>query len=112
MCKKERNMGKFIFVAIATLIATAAYAEPIVDVLKIAGKSESEVASYLGASKSCGKSKYGNKCEYTKGETEVVFINGKADWITVEGIDSVPFSKSALTVLGLKEANPSFKNNL
>ncbi len=85
-------MGKLIFVAIATLTATAVYAEPIVDVLKIAGKSESEVTSYLGAPKSCGKSKYGNKCQYTKGETEVVFINGKADWITVEGIDSVPFS--------------------
>ncbi len=104
-------MRKFIFIAIATFAATAAYAEPIVDVLKIAGKSESEVASYLGAPKSCGKSKYGNKCQYIKGETEIVFIHGKADWITIEGIDSVPFSKSALAALGLKEANPAFKNN-
>ncbi len=104
-------MMKLLFIVIAVFTASTAYAEPIVDVLKIAGKSESEVESYLGAPESCGESKYGNKCQYTKGETEIVFIKGKADWITIEGIDSVPFSKTALTVLGLKEATPSYKNN-
>jgi hypothetical protein len=104
-------MKKILFFIIPAFTISMAYAEPIVDVLKIAGKSEKQVKSYLGEPKSCSKIKYGNKCQYTKGETEIVFINGKADWITIDGIDSVPFSKSALTVLGLKEVNPSFKNN-
>lgn len=104
-------MRKLLLVAFATFTTTLAHAEPIVDVLKIAGKSESEVAKYLGAPSSCDKSKYGNKCQYAQGETEIVFINGKADWITVEGIDSIPFSKSALIALGLKEVKPSFSNN-
>lgn len=104
-------MRKLLLIAFALVTTTAAQAEPIVDVLKLAGKSESEVAKYLGAPGSCGKSKHGNKCQYAKGETEIVFINGKADWITVEGIDSIPFSMSALVALGLKEENPSFSNN-
>jgi len=87
------------------------HAEVIVDVTKIAGKSQKDVTAYLGKEMSCSKSKYGKKCQYKKGETEIVFIEGKADWITVEGIDNVPFSKSALSTLGLKEEYPSFKNN-
>lgn len=104
-------MRRILFVAMAVLAPTVANAEPIVDILKIAGKAESEVALYLGGPSSCSHSKYGEKCNYEKGETEIVFINGKADWITVEGIDSIPFSRSALPSLGLKEASPSFSNN-
>jgi len=100
-----------VFIAAAIFIVTGlAHAEPIVDVTKIAGKSEKQVAAYLGAPSSCGKSKYGKKCQYHKGQTEVVFIYGKADWITVEEIDQVPFSKAGLGALGLKEATPTFSN--
>ena len=97
-----------LYIAFST---TTAHAEPVVDILKIAGKSEGEVAKYLGAPRSCGKIKHGNKCQYFRSETEIVFINSKADWITIEGIDSTKFSKSALTALGLNEANPSFENS-
>lgn len=48
----------------------------------------------------------------SKGETEIVFINGNADWITIEDIDEIPFNKSALSAIGLKEARPSFSSNL
>lgn len=94
-----------------TIVVSTAHAEAIVNVLKIAEKTESDVSAYLGKPSSCGKSKYGKKCQYQKGETEIVFINGKADWITIEGIDQVPFSKSALSAIGLKEARSSFSNN-
>ncbi len=107
----EKIMRKLPLIAIAVFTTAVAHAEPIVDVLKIAGKSENEVSNYLGSASSCGKSKYGNKCQYAKGETEVVFINGKADWITVDGIDSIPFTKSVLAAIGLNEVNPSFSNN-
>ena len=85
-------------------------AEAVVDITQVAGKTESEVSTYLGDPTSCANSKHGNKCQYTKGEMEIVFIGGKADWITVEGIDGVPFSKAALGALGLSEAPPSFSN--
>ena len=92
------------------LIPVAANADPVIDVLKVAGKSQKEVASLLGAPSSCSKSKYGTKCQYKKGETEAVFIRGKADWITIEGIDHVPFSQKALTAIGLKVSSPAFKS--
>jgi hypothetical protein len=98
-------------IIIFTLSVGIAHAEAVVDITKVAGKSQKEVATYLGKEISCSHSKYGKKCQYKKGETEIVFIKGKADWITVEGIDNVPFSKSAITALGLKETRPSFKSN-
>lgn len=104
-------MKKIVSAIILTFSVSVAHAEAIVDVTKIAGKSQKEVTAYLGKEMSCGKSKYGKKCQYKKGETEIVFIKGKADWITVEGIDNIPFSESALSALGLKEKRPSFENN-
>ena len=89
---------------------TIAFAEPVVDVLKIAGKSKSEVVSVLGKESSCSQSKYGEACQYQKGETHIVYINGKADWITVEDIDQIPFSTNALTAIGLNPTQPSFKD--
>ena len=103
-------MNKYIGIFLLIISGTA-LAEAIVDVTKIAGKSQKDVAAYLGKEISCGKSKYGEKCQYKKGETEIVFIKGKADWITVEELESVPFSKSALRAIGLKVTRPSFKNN-
>lgn len=103
-------MRKIVIAVLVTFLSSVAYAAPVVDVTKIAGKTESNIIAYLGKPISCSSSKYGKKCQYKKGETEIVFINGKADWITIEGIDSIPFSKSALTALGLKKTNPSFSN--
>jgi len=103
-------MNKYIGIFLLFISGTA-LAEAIVDVTKIAGKSQKDVAAYLGKEISCGKSKFGEKCQYKKGGTEIVFIKGKADWITVEELESVPFSKSALQAIGLKVMRPSFKNN-
>jgi hypothetical protein len=88
-----------------------ASAAPIIDVMKIAGKSQGQIASYLGKETSCEKTKYGMKCYYKTGETEIVFIKGKADWITIEKMEAVPFSKSALNAIGLGERRPAFKSN-
>ena len=84
--------------------------EPILDITMIAGKLESDVAAYLGSPISCRDTRYGKSCQYTKGETEVVFIQGAADWITVEGIDEIPFNSAALEAIGLDETSPSFSN--
>lgn len=100
-----------IFTAIMCF-SSVSWAEIVVDVLKIAGKSKFEVAAYLGKPSLCANSKYGLKCEYVKAQTEVVFIKGKADWITIEDIDGIPYSKDALKVLGLKSVSPSFSNDI
>lgn len=88
-----------------------AYSETIIDVLAIVGKNKTEVSTLIGAPSSCSQSKHGEKCQFSKGETEIVFIKGKADWITIEAIDNVPFGQVALETIGLKSLSPSFKNS-
>ena len=94
-----------------SLVSLQAYSATIVDVPAIVGKSKAEVSTLIGAPSSCSQSKYGEKCQFSKGETEIVFIKGKADWITIEAIDNVPFNQAALESIGFKSSPPSFKNN-
>lgn len=83
---------------------------PIVDVPRIAGKSPAEVSAVLGNPTSCETIKQGQKCFFDTGGTEVVFIAGKADWITVEALDDAPYSADALPLLGFEKTNPSFSD--
>lgn len=100
-----------IVTSILTGLSGLAHSAQVVDVLEIAGKSREEVATYLGAEKSCEETKYGPKCYYSKGEVEVLFIDGSADWITVEAMETEPFSKAALKAIGLNEVPPSFSSS-
>lgn len=97
----------FSLLSIATLCATAA---PLLDIQKIAGKTEADVSKVLGKPDQQEKTKHGPKFSYKDGKIEVVFINGKADWITVSGMSSVPFDANAIGALGLKPEPPTFKN--
>ena len=82
----------------------------VVDVSKIAGKSQSDTSALLGAPVSCELVTYGEKCFYRTGNTEIVFISGKADWITVGALDGAPYSSDVLPLLGLKKMDASFSN--
>lgn len=94
------------------IVSVAIFASPlVVDIKKIAGNTKLVVEEYLGKHVNCTKVKYGEKCAYKLGETEIVYIKGLADWITVEGIDEVPFNKTALSSLGLKPRTPEFKSS-
>ncbi|WP_020586341.1 zinc ribbon domain-containing protein [Desulfobacter curvatus] len=86
-------------------------AEPVFDVLSVTGKSKNEVASIIGSPKSCSSTKYGEKCVYSKAEVEIVFINQKADWITVNQLNAVPYGEGALEFIGLPKSTPSFSNS-
>ena len=103
-------MSRIILVMLATMLSSQASAEVIIDIFSIAGKSKHEVSEVLGKPTSCGSSKYGEKCQFKKAETEIVFIKGKADWITVEGLDNYPFKNETLKEIGLKQSNPTFSN--
>jgi hypothetical protein len=110
--RKQGTTMKFIISSILLAFASMpVFAEVTIDIPSIANKTKSEVSVLLGDPSSCAQSKYGEKCQYSKGETEIVFINGKSDWITVEAIDSIPFTPSALKSIGLTESPPSFKND-
>ena len=89
-----------------------ASAELDVDVQTIAGKSVSEVAKVLGKASGPEKTKYGSKMLYKGGKVEVVFIAGKADWITISNLTDVPFTPKAIEALGLKAAPPTFKSDI
>lgn len=82
----------------------------IVDVPKIAGKPQQEVTAILGEPISCEDVKQGKKCFFRRGQTEVVFISGKADWITIEALDDAPYSDDVLPHLGLEKTAATFSN--
>jgi len=77
---------------------------------EIAGKSQKDVAAILGQPTSCETVKQGTKCSFKPGETEIIFISGKADWITVEGLDSAPYSEEVLPLLGIDKTSAVFSN--
>jgi hypothetical protein len=52
---------------------------------KLAGKTQSEVEALLGEPVFCAKSESTLNCSFQENEIEIIFINGKADWITVYG---------------------------
>lgn len=94
----------------ATQTAKPQALPPIVDVPGIAGKSQAEVSVALGNPASCETIKQGQKCLFDTGGTEVVFIAGKADWISIEALDTAPYSIDALPLLGFEKKNPSLSN--
>ncbi|MDP2902499.1 MAG: hypothetical protein Q8N96_05270 [Methylovulum sp.] len=62
-------MKQMIFASMIAVASNIAVADTVIDVTKIAGKSKSEVTSYLGTPSSCGSSKYGEKCSNSQFKT-------------------------------------------
>ncbi len=92
-------------------LCTTAFAKQTIDVLEIAGKSQSEVAAIIGEPISCGESKRGVKCKYETLWTEIDFINGKADWIKVKRLSKYPYMDSTIARVGLKVSRPTYTSN-
>jgi len=105
-------MNNKIWMVLCFLFSGAVQAgEVVIDIPALVGKSKADAVKIIGEPISCGSSKYGEKCQFKKAETEIVFIKGKADWITVEGLDDKPFSNSTIELLGFKAQSPSFSNS-
>jgi hypothetical protein len=62
-----------------------AVAGVLFDIPKLAGKTQAEVEALLGEPVFCAKSESALNCSFQEDEIEIVFIDGKADWITVNG---------------------------
>ncbi len=55
------------------------------DIPKLAGKTQAEVEALLGEAVFCSKAESALNCSFQEDEIEIVFIDQKADWITVNG---------------------------
>jgi hypothetical protein len=78
----------------------------LVDVSALAGKSQADVSKALGKSDECttiNPSGIGKvpQCTYQNGRVEIVFIDARADWITVNDV-GLPFKKESIEAFGFK----------
>jgi len=93
---------------LAIINGTVVSAASVVDIPKIAGQGMKQVGEQLKAKPTCAKNKYGTKYNYNDGRVEIVYINGKADWITVNGLEQIPFEDAGIVRLGFSQKSPSF----
>lgn len=84
--------------------------DTIIDIMKIASQPKNKVDSILKLDK-FSNSKYGNKCSYNKEQYEIVYINGKSDWITINKLGDIKYAETALQSIGLAKAGATFKND-
>jgi hypothetical protein len=85
----------------------------VLNVPALAGRSEAEVADYLGLPDPGVGSTDPTRTKlcYRGGKVEVVFVEGKAGWIKLYGTGDLPFSKEALSKLGLPVKRPTYVNS-
>jgi hypothetical protein len=82
---------------------------------EVAGKSQSAVEKILGKADKCETIRASRidpspKCGFKGSQVEVVFIGGKADWITVKNPD-VGFEEKSIEYLGLQPKDPDLAND-
>jgi len=103
---------RFVLLAtLAWLTAPVIANDKLVDLPTIIGKTQPEAEKIIGDPAGCNQSKYGLQCTYNLAEMEIVYIDGKADWITVEAMDDSQFEPAAMLRLGLDLGEPSFKSD-
>lgn len=84
----------------------------MVDVSAIAGKTASEVDRVLGQPSSTETTRNAGRTLpvrlYRADQVKVVFVAGKADWISVYQLDSHPFDSGVLDALGVPNSTPTW----
>ena len=91
----------------------------VIDLKKIAGKNISEVEKILGkaekvepfseSSTPCNDQPC-EKAYYQKDKFEIIFINGKADWITINELSEYDFNEDNIELFGISNSEPDFNN--
>ena len=88
----------------------------IIEIKSIVGKSEAEVEKILGKAEKTEKVNPGktpcpcDKLYYKSGKYEIVFINGKADWITIYDVSDLDTDENVIELLGLPKTEPDFNS--
>jgi len=101
---------KILLLLFFTVPACSQQQDILINVMELVGKNKDAVSEIIGAATNCSPSKYGETCQFAMAETEIVFIQGRADWITIEGLDDQPFSNSIIQLLGFQPKSPNFSN--
>ncbi len=79
---------------------------PLVNLPGFAGKPRAEAEQALGASQACQVALHSQRCNYAN-RVEVVYIDGRADWITVSfPYGRYPLEPRSLGLLGLPVSEP------
>lgn len=111
-------MKKALLCAAAVLFIAFPATAKIIDIKAIAGRTPAQVEKVLG--KPTGKENVKprntgcNPCPkmiYKKGKYEIVYINGIADWITVNELSGLFFGKSVLQEFNLPISKPAAQND-
>ena len=89
----------------------------LIDIQKIAGRNRKQVETFIGppdrkkpqhvTDSPCDKLAC-QQYTYRNGQFEIVFINNKADWITIHKVNDFGFSREATEFLGLPISTPDF----
>ncbi len=78
-----------------------------VNVLALAGKDPQSVEQLLGPTDRCEQSLHSHRCRYAQSPVEIVFIAGRADWLTIRSRgQDVPFTADGLAYFGLPVSEP------
>jgi preprotein translocase subunit SecG len=93
--------------------------DTIIDIRSIVNKTPEEVVSILGEAEKSEKVKpSGTACVSTScdektfqsGKYEIVFINNKADWVTINLDSTQELKENSIKLIGLPETKPSLNN--
>lgn len=94
--------------------------ENIIDIRTIVGKTETEIEKILGKAERSEKvSPSVTPCKntpckkkfYKKNKFEIVYIDGKSDWITINDVSNFTFNAENIILLGLSSTTPSAENS-
>jgi hypothetical protein len=102
--------------SLLSIIAPDSFSQTKVSIPDIAGKTPKEVAKILGAPTAkevVNPSRTRCPCDkliYNNGQIEIVFIKGRADWITVNNMNDAAYNKNSLTLLGIAVRDPDTSN--
>lgn len=83
---------------------------PLIPVLELAGKDLAAVEKVVGKSEACDKVKYGQLCVFGSAGLEIVFIDGKADWITYNNPANLLYKAQSITNFGFELTDPTRQN--
>ncbi len=100
-------------------VTSSESSDVIVNLSEIVGKPLSEVEKLLGKANKIEKAKPSgtpckeNPCDkafFDSEKIEILFINGKADWITINDVSKYPLDENNIKLLGYPKSSPSFSN--
>ena len=92
----------------------------LIDITGIAGKTLTVVEKKLGKPDNIEKDRPSgtpcinggcNRAFFQSGHYEVLFINGKADWITINNMLAFDLNSGSIKLIGLPKSLPSFRSS-